>query len=297
LRYLGLTLLLMSALADAAQVPQVQRPTAQLPTAAEPRADDRILVVAPHPDDETLCCAGYIRRALAAGAAVGVVWMTAGDGFEVDALLVEHHLRLKGRGMQRLGQTRVTEAFAAAQLLGIVQGQRWMLGYPDRGLSALLSTNLDQPYTSAYTRTAQISYPQALSSGAAFTGRNLTHDLQKVIEDFAPTRVLVSAPEDLHPDHAAAGRLVRQVLEARGKPWELWYYVIHAKHWPQPRGLHRDVELVPPPLVAGRHWQVFNLTAAEQDAKLEALGAHQTQTEVMKGFLESFVRRNELFAF
>jgi LmbE family N-acetylglucosaminyl deacetylase len=292
LRYLGLTLLLLSALADAAQVPQVQRPTAP-----EPRADDRILVVAPHPDDETLCCAGYIRRALAAGAAVGVVWMTAGDGFEVDALLVEHHLRLKGRGMQILGQARVTEAFNAAQLLGIPQAQRWMLGYPDRGLNALLTTNLDPPFTSAYTRTAQISYPQALSPGAAFTGRNLTHDLQKVIEDFAPTRVLVSAPEDLHPDHAAAGRLARQVLEARGKPWELWYYVIHARHWPEPRGLHRDVELVPPPQVAGRHWQVFTLTDAEQDAKLAALGAHKTQVEVMKGFLESFVRRTELFAF
>jgi LmbE family N-acetylglucosaminyl deacetylase len=287
LRYLGLTLLLMSALADAAQLPQ----------AAEPRAHDRILVVAPHPDDETLCCAGYIRRALAAGATVGVVWMTAGDGFEVDALLVERHLRLKGRGMQRLGQTRVLEAFHAAQVLGIAESQRWMLGYPDRGLNSLLAANFDQPYISTYTRSTRISYPQALSPDALHTGRNLTRDLRQVIDTFAPTRVLVAAPEDLHPDHAASGRLTRQVLEARGKPWELWYYVIHAKHWPEPRGLHRNVQLTPPPLVTGRHWQGFALTNAEQDEKLAALQAHRTQMEAMTGFLESFVRRNELFAY
>jgi LmbE family N-acetylglucosaminyl deacetylase len=277
LRYLGLTLLLMSALADPAQLTQ-----GQLPQAAEPRAGDRILVVAPHPDDETLCCAGYIRRALAAGAAVGVVWMTAGDGFEVDAMLVEHHLRLKGRGMQKLGQARVAEAFEAAAILGIPETQRWMLGYPDRGISALLGDYLDKPYTSAYTRTTQVSYPGALTPGASFTGSNLMHDLRQVIDTFAPTRVLVAAPEDLHPDHAATARLARQVLEARGRPWELWYYVIHAKHWPESRGLH---------------WQDFTLTGAEQDDKLKALGAHQTQMEAMTGFLESFVRRNELFAF
>jgi LmbE family N-acetylglucosaminyl deacetylase len=287
LRYLGLTLLLMSALADSAQLPQ----------AAEPKASDRILVVAPHPDDETLCCAGYIRRALAAGAAVGVVWMTAGDGFEVDALLVEHHLRVKGRGMQRLGRARVVEAFDAAKILGIPETQRWMLGYPDRGLDALLGENFDTPYTSSYTRSTQVSYPQALSPGADFTGRNLTRDLRQVIDTFAPTRVIVAAPEDLHPDHAAAGRLARQILEARGQPWELWYYVIHAKHWPEPRGLHREVELLPPPLVAGRHWQDFTLTDTEQDNKLQALEGHQTQMEAMTRFLESFVRRNELFAF
>ena len=292
MRCLALTLLLMSALADSAQSGQEQ-----LPQVAEPKAGDRILVVAPHPDDETLCCAGYIRRALTAGATVGVVWMTAGDGFETDAFIVEHHLRLKGLGMQRLGTTRAAEAFSAAKILGVPDAQRWMLGYPDRGLRSLLSTNVDQPYTSVYTRSTRISYPQALSPGAAFTGRNLTNDLRQVIVDFAPTRVLAASPEDLHPDHAATGRLTRQILETRGQPWELWYYVIHAKHWPEPRGLHRDVKLMPPPLLAGRHWQVFELSDAERNQKLEALQAHHTQVEVMKGFLESFVRRNELFAF
>ena len=53
---------------------------------------DAVLVVAPHPDDETLCCAGVIQRARAAGARVAIVWLTGGDAFELDAILVERRL-------------------------------------------------------------------------------------------------------------------------------------------------------------------------------------------------------------
>src|ERR1700689_1556600 len=53
---------------------------------------DVLVVVAPHPDDETLCCAGAIVRARAAGARVAIVWITSGDGFELDAHVVEHRL-------------------------------------------------------------------------------------------------------------------------------------------------------------------------------------------------------------
>src|SRR5262245_40574752 len=38
--------------------------------------NDSVLVVSPHPDDETLCFAGVMQRALAQGARVSVVWVT-----------------------------------------------------------------------------------------------------------------------------------------------------------------------------------------------------------------------------
>src|ERR1700685_2662439 len=50
---------------------------------------DVLLVVAPHPDDETLCCAGAIQRARAAGARVAVVWITRSDGYARAASHVE----------------------------------------------------------------------------------------------------------------------------------------------------------------------------------------------------------------
>src|SRR5579863_8424317 len=81
-----------------------------LPLMTPLTARDRVLIVAPHPDDESLCCAGLIQQALAAGAQVGVVWVTAGDGFELDALLVEHTLSPDSAAMQRLGRQRLREA-------------------------------------------------------------------------------------------------------------------------------------------------------------------------------------------
>ena len=70
-----------------------------LPEMATPSAADRVLVIAPHPDDETLCCAGILQNALKAGATVGVVWITAGDSFEIDAIVAERTLRPKGLGL------------------------------------------------------------------------------------------------------------------------------------------------------------------------------------------------------
>ncbi|MEP7314633.1 MAG: PIG-L family deacetylase, partial [Pseudomonadota bacterium] len=125
---------------------------AQLPAMREPVAADRVLVVSPHPDDESLCCAGYIQRAVAAGAQVTIVWMTAGDGFELDALVVERHMHLKGSGLERLGLMRMNEARGAGRVLGVAPEQMIVLGYPDRGLRALLGDYYSAPYRSRYTR-------------------------------------------------------------------------------------------------------------------------------------------------
>src|ERR1700689_3235665 len=68
-----------------------------------PGAQDRVLVIAPHPDDESLCCAGILQRARSNGASIAVVWVTAGDGFELDAMLVEHSLWPTQSALRRLG--------------------------------------------------------------------------------------------------------------------------------------------------------------------------------------------------
>ena len=50
----------------------------------------RLLVVAPHPDDETLGAGGLIQRVRHAGGAVKVVFMTSGDGFPAGVALARH---------------------------------------------------------------------------------------------------------------------------------------------------------------------------------------------------------------
>jgi LmbE family N-acetylglucosaminyl deacetylase len=269
---------------------------AERPQLGEPGPGDRVLVVAPHPDDATLGCAGYVQRAVARGATVGLVWMTAGDGFTIDAILVNRHLRQAGSGMIHLGLTRIQEALAAAGSLGVPRDRQYVLGYPDGGLAALLSSHYDEVYVSPHTRSAVVPYGEAMSFGQSVTGRNVERDLHRVFAEFRPTIVFAPHASDIHPDHAQTGELTAKLLAQRGQLHSLHRYVIHAHgHYPSPRGLHRELPLDPPAALAALPWNDFPLTPAEQDGKLRALKVHATQWKVMAPYLESFVRRNELF--
>src|SRR5215471_1540498 len=52
----------------------------------------RLLVVAPHPDDETLGAGGLIQRVHATGGSVKVVYLTDGDGYP-EGVKVEDHVQ------------------------------------------------------------------------------------------------------------------------------------------------------------------------------------------------------------
>ena len=82
---------------------QVQA-VSRLPEFSLPERGDSVLVISPHPDDETLCCAGTIQRALERGANVSVVWLTSGDGFTWDAVVLDRQLIPNPIDMVKLGQ-------------------------------------------------------------------------------------------------------------------------------------------------------------------------------------------------
>lgn len=293
----GIALTLALVLSLGAASGTEARTPAPLPEMTLPNASDRILVVAPHPDDETLCCGGYLQRAVAAGAAVAVVWVTAGDSFEIDAIIAERTLRPKGRGLEKLGARRIAEARAAADLLGVPRDHQFVLGYPDRGLTALLAGDGNSVQRSAYTGASAVPYPEALGHDSAYTGNNLRHDLDKVIRTFAPTVMLVAAAQDLHADHRSSGALARELLPEAAPQAKLYYWIVHAGlKWPWPHGLHRLHALRPPARAAQLPWQQLPLDEPTQLRKLQALRLHRSQREVMGWFLNSFVRSNELYA-
>ncbi|MGH8254492.1 MAG: PIG-L deacetylase family protein [Steroidobacteraceae bacterium] len=268
-----------------------------LPPMASPHAGDRILVIAPHPDDETLCCAGYLQQAVAAHAAVGVVWITAGDSFEIDAIVTELTLRPKGKGLEKLGMRRISEAHAAASRLGVPRAQQLLLGFPDRDVRALAHSQSSVPLRSRYTGVSAVPYAEALHAGSPYTGAELRRNLQDAITRFAPTIVLVAAPQDKHPDHSASGELAVQLLRERSSKIRIYYWIVHGGHkWPSPRGLHRERPLLPPRSARSLAWQQLPLSEAEVAGKLAALSEHRTQLRVMRRFLDAFVRSNEIFA-
>jgi LmbE family N-acetylglucosaminyl deacetylase len=258
---------------------------------------DVLLVVAPHPDDETLCCAGAIQRARAAGARVAIVWITSGDAFELDAHVVEHRLFTGTQGLLELAGLRMQEAARAAELLNVAAAQRFFLGYPDGGIAHLLGDNHDLPFRSPHTGVAAVPYPQAFQPGAAYTGASLEQNLRAVIDRVHPTWVLAPTPLDEHEDHRATGVLVVRTMGGLGRLDRVRYWIVHGGiAWPWPRGLHPEEALVPPSVARALPWQDFVLLPAEREQKASAIRVYETQMRLTSSFMLSFVRRNELYS-
>jgi LmbE family N-acetylglucosaminyl deacetylase len=259
-------------------------------------AGTALLVIAPHPDDEILCCGGVIQRVLRAGGHATVVWLTSGDGSLLD-LLAERPLFGWTEKARALGLQRMAEARAATAALGVTMSAQLFLGYPDRGLSELLGAHRSAPYTSRLTDAAAVPYPGALFPGHPYTGESLERDLTAVLERVHPTLILAPSPRDSHPDHRAAGLLTIAVSAQRAMLPAVRYWIVHGgEGWPAPRGLLAGVPLTPAPLAVPLAPAAFTLEPAEEDRKLLALQAYRSQLRVLAPFLLAFVRTTELFS-
>jgi LmbE family N-acetylglucosaminyl deacetylase len=254
-----------------------------------------LLVVAPHPDDETLCCAGVIQRVVNAGGRVAVLWITSGDAAIWDRVLIEKSLR--PAAALDLGARRMREARAATARLGVATDGQLFLGYPDGGLTALLDAPRSTAHPSRSTRAVAVPYADAFSAGHPYTGESLARDFGAVLERLRPNLILAPSPEDSHPDHRAAGLFAIEASALLGPGPQLRFWIVHGgEGWPSPRGLLPGVPLNPPPRSRGLFPAPFALTPAEEDGKQRALEAYDTQMRMMAPFLLAFVRTNELFS-
>jgi LmbE family N-acetylglucosaminyl deacetylase len=288
----SLAALLAAALSCAAEKPGAN--AAALPPLD---ASTTLLVVAPHPDDETLCCAGVIERVVHAGGRASVVWITSGDASELDLLFVEKSLFVRPAKLRDLAVRRMQEARAATARLGVSAAGQLFLGYPDRGLMRLLTDHQATAYTSPFTATATVPYPEAVSFGHAYTGESLEQDFTAVLDRLHPNLVLTASPRDSHTDHAAAGLLTLRVMSRRGELAAVRLWIVHGgEGWPAPRELSPGLPLTPAPRLAGVALAPFDLTPAEEDGKLAALRAYDTQMRTLAPFLLAFVRATESFS-
>ncbi|MFO1509342.1 MAG: PIG-L family deacetylase [Steroidobacteraceae bacterium] len=272
--------------------------TAQaLPPMPPVEASDRILIVSPHPDDESLCCGGLIAEARRAGAQVAIVWVTSGGGFRLDAMVVQRKARPKYADMRALARRRIDEAQNAAQVLGVEANGLYFLGYPDRGVLALLFDHYESPYRSKYTGADAVPWEQALNPGSPYDGASLERDFAQVVERVRPTLVLAPSPYDAHPDHRASGILAMRIFGTRGEIDRVNYWIVHGgRAWPTPRGLHPALPQTPPPRGRSLPWMQFALDSEAREAKRLALRMHETQLKVMGRKMMSYVRSTELYS-
>jgi LmbE family N-acetylglucosaminyl deacetylase len=262
--------------------------------------DDRILVLAPHPDDEVLAAGGLVQQAIAKGLPVKVVFLTNGDNNEFAYLYFSKAFTLDAHSAVDAGQTRAFEALRAGRELGLEGGEETFLGYPDFGTLEIWKSRWGdaEAFRSMFSEQNQVPYWFARTPDAPYKGESILKDLSEVIADFKPTKVFVSHPADTNPDHVAYNLFLRTALwdlEGEVKP-EVHNYLTHYGEWPQPRGLLPDAPLEPPAQLdeAGR-WVVLSLEPDQVNQKLAAIKRHKTQYGASKAYLDSYMRANELF--
>ncbi len=265
-----------------------------------PTADARVLVVAPHPDDESLGAGGLLARCAAAGVPAAIATLTYGDGWLWSAQVMVGRPPTDA-DFVAMGRRRRQETLAAAAVLGLKASAVSFLGFPDDGLAALWSTAwTGPPFASPYTRASQVPYGDALDPRALYTGESLVAVLARVLAQVRPTVIVLPHPGDVHPDHAAAPRFVAAALgRLRGRgvlpaKVHLRVYLVHHPVWPPSAA---DVgDALPPPGSAGlppTRWSEIDLTPDEADAKRRAIETHATQIAASPDFLRKFERTSE----
>jgi LmbE family N-acetylglucosaminyl deacetylase len=262
--------------------------------------DDRILILAPHPDDETIGAGGIIQKAEALGLPVRVVYLTNGDANQWSFLLYRKRPEVGARAVESMGEVRHGEAISATHLLGLQRDQLVFLGYPDFGTLRIWDSHWRDlpPYRALLTGATAVLYADAYRPGAAYRGEEILRDIKSVISDFKPTVIFVSHPADQNPDHQALYLFTRVALwDLVGELHpELYPYLVHYPHWPDPLGYYPGDPLFPPAALSGEaYWLSEPLGESELEIKRQALQSHKTQYEARRRYLDSFLRTNELF--
>ena len=265
----------------------------------------RLLVLAPHPDDEALGAAGLIQRVVAAGGSVRVVLMTSGDAFPEGVEAATHIRRPKARDYRNYGSLRERETVTAMQSLGLNRSNILFLGFPDGGLCLIASKYLsakarafDSPYTK---RDEPPSYEQVIP-GVQYRGADVRREIKHIIAAYRPTVVALPHAEDDHPEHCSTYIFARDALDAverreHGNSPRILQYLIHYEQWPLSLASSLESPLQPPPnFPPGEgNWRTLTLTPAEAMAKQQAIGDYPSQLLVIGRFMKEFGRSNELF--
>jgi len=138
----------------------------------------------------------------------------------------------------------------------------------------------------------------------------LKDEITRTLRAFNPNWIVLPDPRDRHPDHCTTGVFVLDALrDLQQEPGDRFdhvqalTYLVHYPDYPASAGWIKEIEGagVGGSPTAGRvltatPWLSLPLTPGELAGKQRAIAAYQTQVQVMKPFLNQFLRGVELFA-
>jgi LmbE family N-acetylglucosaminyl deacetylase len=264
----------------------------------------RLLIIAPHPDDETIAPGGLIQMALANGTQVKVVIVTNGDGQFMAPAIFGMEDALTPDGYIVMGERRQAESMRALEQLGLSDENIIFLSYPDRGIEPMLHENWAEahPYTAPFTRTDHSPYTNSFTPGARYCGSALFSDLETILTGFRPDLVVLPHPADQHSDHQATSiftSLTVAALQADDSAYQpqLWAYLVHYGKYPESPVNDPSAGFLPPSDLADgmNSWGSLTLNPDQESNKNNAIQDYPTQTFLLGNFLQGFARPNEIF--
>ena len=147
------------------------------------------MVIAPHPDDESLGCGGTIALLKNAGEEVYIVFVSDGS---------MSHPNSKKYPAEQLVQLREEEALAAAKALDVAEENCIFLKLKDAFVPALYS----------------VDFSFAV---------NIMAD---VIKSINPANIILPWKNDPHPDHKASWQIANAAVKQAGSKAQLLHYLI-----------------------------------------------------------------------
>jgi LmbE family N-acetylglucosaminyl deacetylase len=265
---------------------------------------ERLLVLAPHSDDEGLGAAGLMMKAVEEGIDVRVVLLTNGDGFPVAAGQEAGTLLPSPQDFIDLGNQRQVETINAVGVLGVPAENISFLGYPDSGTPSMWYENwsIDNPYESDFTQTSRSPYENTYRPESVYAGEDLLGDIRDILEEYQPDLVVYPQGNDVHSDHwglynfARLALAINAYLDPNFNP-DTYAYLVHRPDFPYPEEYNPKESLLPPVPIYHIYpdWYRLDLSDEEVRQKEAALEEYKSQIDLLWYLMGSFIRRNEVF--
>ncbi len=264
------------------------------------RENERIIVFAPHPDDEVIGCGGVIQECLAKKGAVYVVFLTNGDHNQFAFKAYTRKIILTPSDYIKLGEVRREESTKADRILGVSSDNLIFLGYPDFGTLTMWNDywGAKKPFRNFFTRRNFVPYADNPSYGEGYFPENIERDIRNILMEIRPSKIFITHPADQNPDHRALFNFVQlALLNCRDIEYpEIYCYLVHSRGWPNPKGMLPDYVLEPPvDLRQSKNWVSFKLSIKQKNNKGIALDCFRSQLIGKKNWCFSFLRANEIF--
>jgi LmbE family N-acetylglucosaminyl deacetylase len=258
-----------------------------MPSIESKAAPVDVLVIAPHPDDEVIGCAGIMLQALEEKRRVAVVVITNGDGYPALSAVVAKKEReqLAADDFLRAGALRQQHSVRAMEHLGVPKTELLFLGYPDSGLEKIYTLDGRETFKQMFTKKSETygvsvaDYHSLLHQRPApYLKASVVSDLAEIIVDRQPKEIYVTHEADTHGDHRAAFWFVRDAVRVAKYQGEFYTYVVHGD---------------PPAQPPSRR---VTLTKAQIETKKAALREHQAGTSpIHDRLVEDYAKPDELF--